>query len=98
MMKGVWVGVDIEYHHHAFLEHVLIPYIETQREELNSSSPWLLISDAFKGQWNDHVKENARLSHGQMVSVPDNWTSYYQPLVLPVNKSCKDVLRQEAQK
>ena len=23
----------------AFLEHVLIPYIETQREELNSSSP-----------------------------------------------------------
>ena len=27
----------------AFLEHDLIPYIETQREELNSGSPWLLI-------------------------------------------------------
>ena len=37
----------------AFLEHGLIYYIEIQREELNSSSPWLLISDVFKGQWTD---------------------------------------------
>ena len=40
-----------------FLEHFLITYIETQREELNNNSPWLLISDVFKGQWTDHVKE-----------------------------------------
>ena len=33
-----------------------------------------------------------------MVSVPNNWTSYYQPLDLTVNKSCKDFIRQEAQK
>ena len=32
-----------------FLEYVHIPYIETQTEQLNSSSPWLLISDVFKG-------------------------------------------------
>ena len=29
----------------AFFEHVFIPYIETQREELNSSSLWLFILD-----------------------------------------------------
>ena len=82
----------------AFLKHVLIPYIETQREELNSSGPWLLISDVFKGRWTDHVKEIVQRSNGKMVSVPNNWTSYYQPLDLTVNRSCKDFLRQEAQK
>ena len=35
----------------AFREHALILYIETQREELNSNSRLLLISDVLKGQW-----------------------------------------------
>ena len=82
----------------AFLELVLISYIETQREELNSSSPWLLISVIFKGQWTDHVKEIVRRSNGKMVSVPNNWTGYYQTLDLTVNKSYKDFLWQGAQK
>ena len=32
-----------------------------------------------------------------MVSVPNNWTNYFQPLDLTVNKSSKDFLRDEAQ-
>ena len=76
----------------------LIPDIETQREEIDSSSPWLLISDIFKGQWTDHVKEIVRQSNGKMVSVPNNWTRNYQPLDLTINKSWKDFLWKEAQK
>jgi len=36
-------------------------------------------------------------SNGFMVHVPNNWTNYFQPLNLTVNKSSKDFLRQEAQ-
>ena len=32
-----------------------------------------------------------------MVSVPTNWTNYFQPLDLTVNKSSKDFLRKEPQ-
>ena len=59
--------------------------------------PWLLISDVFKGQWTDKVKDLVRESKGKMVPVPSNWTNYFQPLDLTVNKSCKDFSRQEAQ-
>ena len=82
----------------AFLEHVLIAYIESQGEELNSSSQWLLVSDVCKGHWTDHIKEIVRRFNAKMVSIPDNWTSYYQTLDLTVNKSCKDFLQQETQK
>jgi len=30
-----------------YLEHVLVPYVNQQRKELSSTSPWLLISDVF---------------------------------------------------
>lgn len=33
-----------------------------------------------------------------MISVPNKWARYYQPLDLTVNKSCKDLLGQEAKK
>ena len=59
--------------------------------------PWLLISDVFKGQWTQNVKDLVRESNGKMVPVPNNWTNYFQPLDLTVNKSCKEFLRQEAQ-
>ena len=63
-----------------YLEHVLVPYVNQQRKELSSTSPWLLISDVFKGQWTEPVKEAVRRSNGKMVPVPSNWTSYFQPL------------------
>ena len=43
------------------------------------------------------MKAVVQRSNGKMVSVPNNWTNYFQPLDLTVNKSCKDFLRQEAQ-
>ena len=43
-----------------FLELVLILYIEKQRKYLNLTCPWLLISDVFKAQWTEQVKEVVR--------------------------------------
>ena len=64
---------------------------------LTQDYPWLLICDVFKGQWTDPVKAEVRKSCGKMIPVPNNWTSYFQPLDISVNKPCKDFLRNEAQ-
>jgi len=80
------------------IEQILIPYVKRKREELKApNKPWLLICDVFKGQWTDAVKEVVKASNGKMVAVPNNWTNYFQPLDLTVNKSSKDFLRNEAQ-
>jgi len=80
------------------MKKILIPYVAAKRKELGvSDKPWLLISDVFKGQWTAAVKDVVRESNGKMVPVPNNWTNYFQPLDLTVNKSSKDFLRQEAQ-
>ena len=80
------------------IKKILIPYIKRKRDELNvPNKPWLLICDVFKGQWTEAVKNVVKKSNGKMVSVPNNWTNYFQPLDLTVNKSSKDFLRKEAQ-
>ena len=80
------------------LKKILIPYVEAKRKELGViDKPWLLMCDVFKGQWTDAVKDGVKESNGKMVRVPNNWTNYFQPLDLTVNKSSKDFLRQEAQ-
>ena len=43
------------------------------------------------------MKQVVRDSTGKMIPVPNNWTSYFQPLDISVNKPCKDFLRNEAQ-
>ena len=80
------------------LQKILIPYAEAKRKELGvSDKPWPLICDVFKGQWTDALKDVVKESNGKMVPVPNNWTNYFQPLDLTVNKNSKDFLRQEAQ-
>ena len=76
------------------IKKILVPYIREKRKELKApKKPWLLICDVFKGQWTDAVKKAVKASNGKMVSGPNNWTNYFQPLDLSVNKSSKDFLR-----
>ena len=73
------------------MKKILIPYVKEKRKELKvPNKPWLLICDVFKGQWTDAVKKVVKASNGKMVAVPNNWTNYFQPLDLTVNKSSKD--------
>ena len=80
------------------IKKIIISYIKRKQEELNvPNKPWLLICDVFKGQWTEAVKAVVKESNGKMVSVPNNWTNYFQPLDLTVNKIGKDILCKEAQ-
>ena len=80
------------------IKKILIPYIKRKREELYvPNKPWLLICDVLKGQWTEAVKNVVEESKGKMVSVPNNWTNYFQPLDHTVNNSSKYFLRKEAQ-
>ena len=81
------------------IEKISKPYVVKTRVELRLAEdfPWLLISDVFRGQWTDPVKATVRESYGKMIPVPNNWTPYFQPLDVSVNKPCKDLLKNEAQ-
>ena len=81
------------------LSKIVVPYVIRTRERLGlpKSQKWLLICDVFKAQWTDEVQEAVWKSAGCMVSVPNNWTSYFQPFDISVNKPCKDFIRNEAQ-
>ena len=76
---------------------MLLPYVNRVSEEktLCSSKEWLLVADVFNAQWTDDVKQMITENHGKMV--PNNMMSYFQPLDLTVNRSCKAFLRNLAQ-
>lgn len=80
------------------LNEILIPYIERKQKDLNiQNKPCLLICDVFKGQWTDTAKDAVKKSNGKMVPVPNNCTTYFQPLDLTVIKSSKHFVCQVAQ-
>ena len=62
-----------------------------------AQTPWLLISDVFKGQWTPRVKNLVTENHGKMVPIPGNMTHIFQPLDVSVNRSCKAFFKTSAQ-
>ena len=85
-----WANEDISI---TMLNEILIPYIDGKRKELNlQSKRWLLICDVFNGQSTDAVRDTAKNSNSKMIPVSSNWTNYFQPIDLAVNKSSKDLL------
>ena len=54
-------------------------------------------SEVAINQRTDRVKEAVRKSSECIVAVTNNWTSYFQPLDISVNKPYKDFIRNEAQ-
>lgn len=81
------------------VNRILIPYVKQIREELGfrATKQWVLIADVFKAHWTDAVKKIISDNNGTMIPVPNNMTSYLQPLDLTVNRSCKAFLRNQAQ-
>ena len=58
---------------------VLVPYIKETGKTfgLRFDKEWLLISDVFKGQWTDRVKEIVEESNGKMVPIPANMDAHF---------------------
>ena len=52
---------------------ILIPYVTKKIDDLKlrRNQKWLLISDVFKAQWTDQIKDLVLSSSGRMVHVPD---------------------------
>ena len=73
------------------IDKIIMPYFKQQIADLQlrKNQEWLLIADAFKGQWTEAVKKRIAELHGKMVPVPNNMTHVFQPLDLTVNRSCK---------
>ena len=76
------------------------PDVKQTREKLGFriTKEWVLVADVFKAHWTDAVKKLiSENNNGKMVTVPNNMTSYLQPLDLTVNRSYKAFLRNRAQ-
>ena len=56
-----------------------------------------LLADIFEGQWTPAVENIIKENNGFMVPIPNNMTSYFQPLHITVNRACKAFLRNNAQ-
>ena len=82
------------------LEHlteIVVPYIRQTREDLGLSDDQkaLLIFDVFKGQKTPKYLEALTESNCVHVFVPNNMTSYFQPLDLTINGPAKAFLKKK---
>ena len=77
------------------VNNVLLPYVKHIRETFGFcvTKEWVLVADVFKAHWTDAVKKTISDNNGKMVPVPNNMTSYLQPLHLTLNCSGKSFLR-----
>ena len=79
-----------------FLEDVILPYIQNERQKLGSESQKaLLIYDVYRGQTTDRFLDALKENNIVASKVPQNMTHLYQPLDLTVNKSAKDFMKQK---
>ena len=83
----------------SLIENIILPYVERTKERLDlpEEQKWIVIKDVFKGQWTENVKTTISDNNGMMTPVPANMTNHFQPLDLSTNRSCKALLKKEAQ-
>ena len=57
---------------------------------LRKTGEWILVSDVFKGQWMDSVKQLVSYNDVKMVPVPNDMIQKFQPLDLTQITSCME--------
>ena len=64
-----------------------------RRAWFSHKKQWILVTDVFKAHWMDAVTKIISDNNGVMIPVPNNMTSYLQPLSLTISRFCKAFLR-----
>ena len=79
------------------IDEIISPYVTKKQEELKlpTDQKALLISDVFRGQMTDKVKEQLDELNIECVYVPANMMHFFQPLDLTVNGCAKQRMRKE---
>ena len=75
-----------------YIEHIIIPYVEKQREMLGDK-PALVIMDNFKGQVTTKINDLLEANNIHVCLLPPNTTDTLQPMDMSVNKPAKDYLK-----
>ena len=78
-----------------YIEHIIVPYVETTRDWLNDNKAALVIMDNFKGQVTASVNSLLDRHNIHVCLLPPNTTDLLQPMDISVNKPAKDFLKRE---
>ena len=78
-----------------YIEHIIVPYVETTRDLLNDDKAALVIMDNFKGQVTASVNSLLDRHIIHVCSLPPNTTDLLQPMDISINKPAKDFLKRE---
>ena len=78
-----------------YVNKIIIPYVERQRENFDPETPALVIMDNFKGQVVPSVTELLESNIIHTCLLPPNTTDRLQPMDLSVNKPAKDFLKRQ---
>ena len=82
---------------HQYIKNILLPYLEGKRKELKLAPTHraLVLFDNFKGQCTEEMFKLLDSNDINVIMIPPNCTDRLQPLVVSVNKSVKEFLRQK---
>lgn len=78
-----------------YIEEIILPYVERQREAIGDTAAALVIIDNFKGQVTDSVNNLLEANNIHVALLPANATDLLQPMDIAVNKPAKDFLKRK---
>ena len=78
-----------------YIEEIILPYVERQREALDDTAAALVIIDNFRGQITDSVNSLLEANNIHVALLPANATDLLQPMDIAVNKPAKDFLKRK---
>jgi len=80
-----------------YIKEIIIPYVESQRHQLQQCSPALVIMDNFRGQVTPAINNLLEENDIHVSLLPPNTTDRLQPMDISVNKPAKDFLKRKFQ-
>ena len=79
---------------------IIFPYLSSEKKELGylEDQRSLITLDTFKGQDNEEMKRLFAKNNCELVIVPRNLTSKFQPLDISINQSSKKIYLKQVQR